>query len=176
MVSLCADAHGGDKTILNDSGLSLLCQTYAHPSLWAFPTKGGKKSVLGCGFIDIIPQCFGDQRYVKLWSSWTSTWCHCCYRSCTMSFVPSQTFVSYYKKPCKALQTAERSFFWTLPYKTPLFSHNVRLSRSHFTVTFPPKGDKCLIRKVSWSWRRKEDFNVLIWMPKNRVVDLLPYL
>lgn len=158
MVSLCADAHGGGKTILNDSGLFLLYQTYAHPSLWAFPTKGGKRSVLGCGLIQIIPQCFGDQRYVKLWSSWTSTWCHYCYRSCTTSFVPSQTFVSYYKEPCKAVQTAERSFFWTLPYKTPLFSHNVRLSRSHFTITFPPKGDKCLIRKVSMILREKGRF------------------
>lgn len=83
------------------------------------PTKERRDQCCGCGLICTIPQCFGDQRYIKVWSSWTVmlllTWCHYCYRSCMMSFVPSQPFLLYYTEPCKAMQTAEMSFFWTLP-------------------------------------------------------------
>lgn len=87
--------------------------------LWVFPNKGGKKSVLWMWPYTYSPSVLWcskiHQALILLGHVTPSSWCHCCHRSCMASFVSLQTFVLYFREPCKAMQTAERSFFWTLP-------------------------------------------------------------
>lgn len=74
----------------------------------SLPHQGGEKTqCCGSGPVCIAPQCFDDQRYIKVWPSLpvilTLTWCHFCYGSCRTFFVSPQTFVLYNTNPCKAI-------------------------------------------------------------------------
>lgn len=181
MFSLCADAPGGGETALNHLGLFLLYQTTAHPSLWALPNKGGKRSVLW-----MWPYTYNSS--VLWWSKIHQGLILLDYHApVDLMSLPLQelhdvlcAFTAISLVLHGTMQGHANSwneFLLDFALENPVIQWECEAIKiSSFHCNFASQRRQVPYKEGLWSWGRKKDFNVLIWMPKSGAVGFLPYL